>query len=181
MNNIIITYVLDSTAFIRLDFPKILQLENSSFYTTTSVISELKDFHSKSNMDVLFQTGRLRIEDPDITNLKKIKHKIAEFDPFTTLSQTDIDILALAYLKNAQIITNDLNLQNIATNIGIPFFIITGKQIDTLVSWKLKCLSCKTSITEPDSFECPLCGGKLKKFRIPTTSLTKGRGNKNKN
>ncbi|NHJ00660.1 MAG: hypothetical protein EAX86_00900 [Candidatus Heimdallarchaeota archaeon] len=161
----IISFVLDTTVFIRLDFPRILELSVSTFYTTNSVILELKDFRSRSNRDILIQINKLVIEEPNPIYFKEVIAKIRHFDPVTSLSRTDIDVLTLAYQKKVAIITNDLNLQNIAANIGIPFFIVTGKRIKQKIRWKLRCLSCNKILSQADSLKCPLCGGNLKKIR----------------
>ena len=57
-------FVLDSTVFIGLDFPFLQEWKNAIFFTTSTVVSELKDIRSKMNYDILRQSGNLRLNDP---------------------------------------------------------------------------------------------------------------------
>jgi rRNA maturation endonuclease Nob1 len=166
-------FILDSTAFIRLDFPKLIDsqtFKNASFFSTTSISFELKDFRSRMNIEILKESKRLKLITPQTELLEKIKMKISRIDPNTTLSTIDIEILALSQQLGGTIISNDLNLQNAAAHLKIPFKILTGKKITHLRKWKLKCYSCGRSVKN-DSQLCPHCGGRLKKVLVKNDNL----------
>ncbi|UCE12336.1 MAG: hypothetical protein JSV04_09050 [Candidatus Heimdallarchaeota archaeon] len=158
-------YVLDATAFIGLDFPHLQMIPNSKFYTSLKVESELKDFRSRTNMDILKHSGRLQICNPEESLLKDLKRRIQAIDPKTPLSSVDLDILTLALQLKGTLISNDLNLQNAALYLRIPVKIISGKKITHLRKWQLKCLSCG-KIDEKGIRICPSCGGDMKRVQI---------------
>ncbi len=159
--------ILDATAFIGLDFPKLLNLKNVVFYTTNGVISELKDFRSRMNLEVLKQKKNVYIQNPNLDIKILIENKIWKVDPHTTLSSTDIDILVLASQMEGTLMTNDLALQNIGFHLNIPINVISGKMVTHLHQWGLKCGSCGKKIQEK-LINCPECGGKTKRVSIKT-------------
>ncbi|UCG89989.1 MAG: hypothetical protein JSU57_05875 [Candidatus Heimdallarchaeota archaeon] len=158
-------FVLDSTAFIGLDFPQLQSNPNSLFYTTVNVVSELKNFRSRMNLDILKHSGRLQFGTPEITLLKELKGRIQVFDPQTTLSPIDIEVLALTVQLKGTLVSNDLSLQNAALHFKIPIKIISGKKITYLREWQLKCSSCGEIIKDLLRI-CPNCGGFLKRVPI---------------
>lgn len=160
--------ILDTTVFIRLDFPALIESKDFShieFKTVPSIIPELKDFRSKTNFNLMKESGLLKIQEPEAKILHKLIRKIRSIDPQTTLSLVDIDILALTIELNGSLMSNDLKIQNIAAHLGIPIKTLGGKRIDYLERWHLKCRSCGR-ISEVDSKSCNHCGGHLKKIRM---------------
>lgn len=161
--------ILDSTAFIRLDFPVLLDSKifpKAFFFTTSNVISELKDFKSRMNLDIARQSSRLQITEPSPEILKKVVNFIRKKDPRTPLSNTDISILALTLQLKGTLISDDFALQNAATHLQVPIKTLSGKKITHLKEWKLKCKSCGKFIAFSLQ-TCPSCGGQLirKQFR----------------
>jgi UPF0271 protein len=161
--------VLDSTAFIGLDFPKLLSL-NCLFFTTQGVASELKDSRSQMNLDVLKYSDRLKFSSPQNKLIEEVKKRIKLIDQQTPLSQVDIEVLALTLQIKGVLISNDLNLQNAALHLNIPIKVISGKKITHLRKWQLKCKSCGKEIINGAKV-CPICGGALKRVLIETTEL----------
>lgn len=160
-------FVLDATAFIGLDFPQLQMIPNSKFYTSLKVESELKDFRSRTNLDILKHSGRLQICNPKENLLKDIKRRIQAVDPQTSLSSVDLGILTLALELKGTLISNDLHLQNAALYLNIPIKVISGKKITSLREWQLKCMSCG-KIEEKETGICPSCGGDMKRVKIST-------------
>jgi UPF0271 protein len=111
----------------------------------------------------MLQTNKLKVSSPDSHIIKFVKKKILPLDPKTRLSKTDIEVLSLAKQEKGVLVTNDLALQNIAKQINIPIYTITGKEITEIRRAYLKCINCKTVIR--DSYQnCPECGGELKEY-----------------
>ncbi len=165
--------VLDATVFIRTDFPRLIEkyrTSNTFFKTTSGVLFELKDFKSRMNLDLLKESGALIIENPEPSMLKKIKEQITMIDPSTSLSQVDIEVLALASQSTSPLMSNDLEIQNIAIHLKIPLELLGGKKISYKEIWKLKCRSCGR-ISEIKGQKCPYCSGNLKKIRIQKEKL----------
>jgi UPF0271 protein len=155
------TFILDSTAFIRLDFPRIQTIEESTFLTTYSVREELKDFRSRMNLDTMLHSNRLTLISPDPNNIKAMTERLKRVDPIRKLSLTDIEILTLTLEENGVLITNDFAIQNAAHQFKIKTQVVSGKKIKYTRKGILKCTSCNKKFKlQTDS--CPDCGGKLK-------------------
>ena len=162
--------VLDATAFIRLDFPQLQSTNNTIFFTTQSVVSELKDSRSRMNLDILKYSGRLKFSFPQNKIIKELEKQIYSIDPQTSLSYVDIEVLALTLQLEGALVSNDLNLQNVALHLNIPIKVVSGKKILELRKWQLKCKSCGRKINDA-IVNCPFCGGMLKRVLIETTKL----------
>ncbi|MFX0122889.1 MAG: NOB1 family endonuclease [Candidatus Hodarchaeota archaeon] len=156
--------VLDATAFIRLDFPQLQAISNVLFFTTQNVVLELKDPRSQMNLDILKYSDRLKVSSPQNKLVKEMEKRIQLIDPQTTLSSTDIEILALTHQLNGTLVSNDLSLQNIALHYNIPVKVVSGKKITFLRKWQLKCKSCGKK-TEDTVENCSFCGGILKRVQ----------------
>ncbi|MFW9855782.1 MAG: NOB1 family endonuclease [Candidatus Thorarchaeota archaeon] len=167
-------YVLDSTAFIRLDFPDLLFWGKSTtieFYTTPGIVSELKDFRSRVNLDLLSQSTKFSVTEPSSSLVQKVKQEIQVFDPQTSLSQVDIGVISLTlelrdrYNGMVALITSDYRLQNAAGHLKVPIHALTDQKILQLRRWQLKCRSCGET-TDIGGQICPSCGGQLSAVRL---------------
>ncbi|MHA2223775.1 MAG: hypothetical protein ACXAC8_01005 [Candidatus Hodarchaeales archaeon] len=163
-------FILDATAFIRLDFPVLQTIPNVIFYTTLNVQSELKDFRSRMNIDILAQSGKLRYDSPSPHLIQKLKAEIQKKDPMSPLSNVDIEILTLTRYLQGILLSNDFALQNAAIHLDIPIKIISGNKIASLRTWQLNCMSCGR-IATMSAKTCSHCGGRLKRVLIRTTKL----------
>ncbi len=164
MNDYKKKYVLDATVFIGYDFQLLQKLENSQFYTTPSILNELKDFKSRMNFKVLQETKKIIISHPDYKDLILTQKKIEKIDPNTLLSSSDIEILALSWRIGATLITNDYRLQNLAILLNTAIDNLSGKKITKTVKWYLKCKNCG-QIEKNNIDSCSNCNGKLKKIK----------------
>jgi UPF0271 protein len=156
-----IKLILDASAFIGIEFPALLEYQNAIFYTTPSVVKELKDFRSKSNLEVMIEIKDLSIVIPESKTLSNLKHTLKSLDPDQRLSPTDSDVLSLTKDLGGILVSGDLALQNIASLLGIKINNISGKMIKNQRIGKLKCTSCWKIFRKWYS-ECPECGGSLK-------------------
>jgi UPF0271 protein len=154
-------FVLDSSVFIRLDFPIIQSISEATFFSPYSVKEELKDFRSKTNLELLIQTEKIKMQSPDLRIVNKVKTELKVIDPGHKLSQTDIEVISLAWEKKGTVLSNDLAVQNAAVHLKIPIQIISGKKIDRVMSGYLKCKGC-SSVFYSDFPQCPNCGSALK-------------------
>jgi UPF0271 protein len=146
-----------------MDFPILQTLKVKKFLTAHSVIDELIDFRSKMNFDVLRQSTKLEVTSPNPQEFKKFSEKIYSLDPNTRLSDTDIQVLAIAWQVKGVVLTNDLAMQNIARQMNITTRVISGKEVKEVRKSRLQCKSCK-KIFRISSQQCPDCGGVLKQY-----------------
>jgi UPF0271 protein len=140
--------VLDSSAFFT----------SASFtgelYTTSSVISELRDLSSKTRFDLLRETG-LQVMDPDRESIIRVRETAVRRGEAEDLSLTDIEVLALALQLEACIVSDDYALQNVARSLRITVIPIRQNGARN-IRWKFRCSGCGRYYTKPG--ECPVCG-----------------------
>lgn len=132
-------YILDSAA--------LLNSENFSFekkhtyFATSNVLEEWKDFRSKSLAENAMSNGLLTIQDPcplsiQITNQKCMESGIE-------LSDADISVVALAVEFRGRpekftVITDDYSVQNILKKLKISFRGVIQGEIKKARSFKKK-------------------------------------------
>jgi len=130
--------------------------------TTPKVIEEVKDPESRLLLESLISAGKVRVMMPSKDSIEKVKEKALETGELGELSDADIEILALAYELKGELFTDDYNLQNIATLLGLKFRTLK-KGIKKVIKWRYVCVGCgKKFETQPPDDVCPDCGSKVR-------------------
>ena len=156
-----VSRVLDASAFYA-GIPFSSEIES---YTTPIVYDEIK--HIKKNHDaieVLFETGRLKIREPDSESINFIKNKAQETGDLQQLSKEDVSVLALCIELKGELISDDFAILNVAKNLGVRVSSIMTKGIEDVGKWIHYCVGCGKSFSKES--ECPLCGNPLKRKLI---------------
>ena len=149
--------MLDATAF----YAGIPFRSQDSYYVTTSVYEEIK--HIKKNhgaLEVLLNSKRLIIREPDDKFLKKIRNIAKKTGDLDSLSDEDISSIALSLELNTALISDDFAVSNVAKQVGLVIIPIMTKGIKIVGKWIHYCSSCGISSKE---VTCPNCGNKLRK------------------
>ncbi len=89
------------------------------FYTTPSVIDEIKDLRSRSIVDVGITDGNLIAMKPAEASVEFVRAKARELGLQKKLSKTDIEVLALAWEMKDEVWTDDKAMRRLATKLGI--------------------------------------------------------------
>ena len=150
--------ILDSSAF----YAGIPFSSNEPSITTSDVYNEIK--HIKKDHDaiqILIETKRLKISDPEQRFVTTVKNAAKKSGDFPNLSQEDISIIALSLQYNAELITDDFAVSNVAKNLSIKVIPIMTNGIKKIVTWVYYCPGCKTNFSEIKN--CPNCGNRLKR------------------
>ena len=150
--------ILDSSAF----YAGIPFSSNEPSITTSDVYNEIK--HIKKDHDaiqILIETKRLKISDPEQRFVTTVKNAAKKSGDFPNLSQEDISIIALSLQHNAELITDDFAVSNVAKNLSIKVIPIMTNGIKKIVTWVYYCPGCKTNFSEIKN--CPNCGNRLKR------------------
>ena len=171
--------VLDTSAFLAGFDPFSVSEEE---VTVPMVEDEIK---AKSMSWVRFKTavenGKLKIKMPSEEYANKVKASAKRVGDAFFLSETDLQVLALALeLKaeghTAQIVTDDYSIQNVATNIGIDFVSLATLGIRRLLEWVRYCPACHRQYpADYQSTTCSVCGTALKRKPRRTAKKLKGR------
>lgn len=132
-------------------------------YTTKEVYEELKDFISRSIAEASVLQRQMVVVEAKEELKDSVRKKAKELG--LKLSDADVSILALALeMKNATVISDDFSLQNLARVLGIKVKGAT-REIKKVYRFVFMCPFCKFTGKRPG--ECPNCGTKLKKLKIP--------------
>jgi len=150
--------ILDSSAF----YAGIPFSSNEPCITTSDVYNEIK--HIKKDHDaiqILIETKRLKISDPEQRFVTTVKNAAKKSGDFPNLSQEDVSIIALSLQYDAELITDDFAVSNVAKNLSIKVIPIMTNGIKKIVTWVYYCPGCKTNFSEIKN--CPNCGNRLKR------------------
>jgi endoribonuclease Nob1 len=159
--------VLDTSAFVAGFDPFTIREEQIA---PPMVEEEVK----RNNMTLLrfsmaVENGRLKIFAPSQQFLQKVKTCATSVGDSFFLSETDVQVLALALeIKERgdtpQIMTDDYSIQNVATKLGLEYVALATFGIRRVLSWIRYCPACHR--TYPANFKettCLVCGTELKR------------------
>ena len=99
---------------------------------------------------------------------EEIKNAARKTGDLEKLSETDIDVLALAKELGVTLVSDDYNIQNVAEKIGIKYISVFNKRISKFFVWRKYCPACKKYLGS-ELNECPTCGTALK--RVPSKKV----------
>lgn len=126
------------------------------------------------------ENNRLKVKAPSEEYRNRAKTSASKVGDSFFLSETDLQILALALELRAegcasQIVTDDYSIQNVATQIGIDFVSLATLGIRRLLEWIRYCPACYREYpADHNSTKCAVCGTALKRKPRKTASNLKG-------
>ena len=170
--------VLDTSAFLA-GFDPFSVSENQ--VTVPKVEEEIR---GNSMTMVRFKTavenGKVKVKAPSEDFWNRIKASANKVGDSFFLSETDLQILAVALELKAegctpQIVTDDYSIQNVATHNGIEFVSLATFGIRRLLEWIRYCPACHREYpADYNSTTCPVCGTALKRKPRRATKSLKG-------
>lgn len=172
-------FIFDTNIFLTgIDF----NLFQGKIYTTPSIIEEVKvRKYTEKNRNILnkitaaIESKKLELLSPEKKSVRKIKDVAIRTGDFKALSDADKGLIALAWElvesknENVTIFTNDYSVENVCSELDIPFSPLFKKGIKTKIIWQVYCPNCGTIHKNSELNEiCENCGSKLK--RRPKTN-----------
>ena len=159
------TYILDTSAILS---GKFLNLDDAELFTTNSVSKEINPGGRDYQNFQFLKEKVLTILSPSKKSVTYVKDKSADTGDIDRLSDTDLDILSLAYqLKNDNkdpiILTDDFSIQNVAEFLKLRYKGINQKIITKKLIWTYRCRGCGKKF-EDNIKICPICGANTKKI-----------------
>ncbi len=156
-------FILDSTIVIHISPDQWPFSEKDEIIIPCDVFEETKSLQSKMNLDVLTQTKNIQFLDPSITSLKIIKEYAQSTGDIFSLSNYDLQVLALGIdHSDYTILSDDHAIQNVAkiANIKVKhsFSFIRKKRI---YFWK--CVVCGQKYNTKVK-SCIECGSPVKRY-----------------
>jgi UPF0271 protein len=169
--------VLDTSAFVAGFDPF---FSNEEQMTVPKVEEEIKrNSMVKMRFETALESGRVKVKAPTQEFLNQAKTSSNKVGDSVKLSETDIELLALALELKAkgyepQIVTDDYSIQNVATQMGIEFLALATFGIKRLFEWIRYCPACYREYpANSSSKECQVCGTELKRKPRRTTKKLK--------
>ena len=166
--------IFDTNIFLTgIDFTLI----DGLIYTTPSIIEEIKvERYSKQNENILnkiyaaLHNNKLIIKSPKRSYIEKVNNKSKSTGDFKALSNVDKELISLAlelgetYKTTVQLFSNDYSIENVCSELNIPFFSLYKEGIKSKITWEVYCPHCKSSHDAEDLFKiCEMCGSRLKR------------------
>lgn len=158
-------YVLDASAFMIGG----IEFHPGISYTTDSVVREVKaNIIQKARLEGLIASKVLKVCSPDYMFIDLIKKKSIELGEETSLSDTDVEVLALALELSTKglevtLISDDYSVQNVAGLLGLKWMGIKYTGISRIVQWKMVCELCRHETYGTKIKTCPRCGVKMRR------------------
>jgi endoribonuclease Nob1 len=115
------------------------------------------------------ENGKVKIKAPSEEYWNKVKASAKEVGDAFFLSETDLQLLALASELKAEgyapkIVTDDYSIQNVATQLGIEFVSLATFGIKRLLEWIRYCPACHRKYpADYKETTCEICGTELKR------------------
>ncbi|MHA1399165.1 MAG: NOB1 family endonuclease [Candidatus Heimdallarchaeaceae archaeon] len=156
-------YIIDSTLLIHILPNEWPFNESDSLILPAQVIDEMKSFQSKSILELLKEEKNVMFTTPSKDSLKKVMILAKKTGDFNSLSQYDLQILALALdYPNYIILSDDHAIQNVGRvyNIKVqPYF----SKITKRRSYYWKCVVCGEKYNQKIE-HCVECGSPVKRY-----------------
>jgi UPF0271 protein len=159
--------VLDTSAFLAGFDPFSLGEEQ---VTVPKVHDEIKtNSMAQVRFNIAVENGKVKIKMPHEEYSNKIKTSASKVGDSYLLSETDMQLLALALELKTQgefpeIITDDYSIQNVAKQNGIEFYALATFGIRRLLEWIRYCPACHREYPINSSCRaCQICGTELKR------------------
>ncbi len=157
--------VVDSSSFFYG-----FQLEGGNeYFTTESVLEEIRGRGMRKSIENMMPF--LNVSVPSQSSVMKVRRVAKDTGDLDQLSHTDLELIALAEVENATILTNDLAIQNVCRKIGVSYQSFGGKEIKEEIEWKYRCKGCGR-VFDKKMAECPYCGSELRKFPRRRKTIT---------
>lgn len=168
--------VLDTSALIAGFDPLSIEGEH---YTVPKVKDEIaEDSMADVRFKIAVENGKLRVRIPNEISLSRIKASATVVGDTFFLSETDLQVLALALELKTEgytplIVTDDYSIQNVANQVGIEFVSLATYGIRRRLHWIRYCPACHRKYpADSKQKTCEVCGTPLKRKPVKGKSMS---------
>ncbi|MFX1567283.1 MAG: NOB1 family endonuclease [Promethearchaeota archaeon] len=167
-------FIFDTNIFLTgIDF-NVLAAE---IYTSPLIIEEVQDSrYTEKNRNIInkinvsIETKKLTIKSPEFKYIKKVNQISRKTGDIKALSNADKEIIALALElmensnKDVKIYSNDYSIENVCSELNIPFSPLYKDGINSKIIWEIYCPQCKKIHNAEELNQvCETCGSKLRR------------------
>ncbi len=173
LNKLVI--VMDTSALLakyHLQIPSYL----GEIIVPSRVVEEVRDEENKSALTLGLEINRVKVVSPPVEVVSKVVRVAKNIGEHSTLSKTDIEVAATAYMYKQSgcrvvVFTDDYALQNLLAYLEIPFKPLRTTGIKQLLKYRVYCPVCGYVSFDLYEETCPICGSKLVKKVISRKQL----------
>lgn len=149
--------VLDTSGILHSD----LDFSSCDYVITNSVLQELHDENSRLMVEHGIRNGYIKVREPKVEIIEKVKKTARETGDLYKLSNADIDVIALALENKAVVISDDYSIQNLAKILNLRYQTTAQEGIKKNYKWEKVCGAC--GLKHSAEFKtCEVCGSKLR-------------------
>ena len=154
------TYVLDTGVLVSTWTDKNV---DAIFITTPSIIAEVRNRLSRFRAETLFLLEKMTERTPNEEDIKRVESVSTLAGDKAVLSQSDIELIALALSITREeidttLVSTDFAVLNTASHLGLNI-LDPNKKFGQEITWGMRCPACNfKSKTPTRDNECPVCG-----------------------
>lgn len=154
-------YILDTSAILSgKDIPL-----SETLYVTPKVMNEISEGGRWYKKFQRMRAGGMQVVSPSGSCIEQVKKQAKRTGDHLRLSETDVEVVALAIQMDGTILTDDYSIQNIAKSMNIDYQGVAQEEIDEEYEWNYRCEKCGRWYKE-EKEECKICGGDIKTVRL---------------
>ncbi len=152
--------LLDTSVIYRSD----LDFSAGSYVITNKVLLEIRDETVKSVLYSALRKGKMDVEEPGSGYIKKVREKAGETGDLQRLSDTDIELIALALERRYLLLSDDYSIQNMCRHLDIEYLGSIQDGIKSMLEWFMVCEGCGRRIPYDATMKkCSVCGSGLRR------------------
>jgi len=158
------TYILDTSALLS---GKPINTAGCPLVSTPGVAGELRPGGRDYRTFQLLCEKGMCIHEPSEGSLARCREAAARSGDHARLSQTDLEVLAVALDINADpeqeavVLSDDYSIQNLATILQVKYLGLSQQGITRSIKWVVCCPGCGRQFADNVSV-CPVCGTKTR-------------------
>lgn len=111
---------------------------------------------------------------PSATAVKRVMEVAGRTGDTVNLSETDVEVLALALELGCPVATDDYDIQNTAAVLGLEVIKGVQRGITRIIKWRFRCTGCGRYYRRKHDV-CPVCGSPLRPVPASTQRLSSSR------
>ncbi|MBU0761762.1 MAG: hypothetical protein KKD39_01950 [Candidatus Altiarchaeota archaeon] len=147
--------VLDASGMLRSNH----DFRRGDYLIPECVLHEIKLEKDRDALDASVRAGYVRVADPVDASREAVISASKQTGDYPVLSPQDIDVLALAYERDAAIASDDYAIQNTAKKLGIKTLSTCVEGIKKEIIWSYVCGGCGKKADSTGV--CGVCGHKI--------------------
>ena len=166
--------VFDANIFLTgIDF----NLIDAEIYTTRNIIKEVTvKKYAEQNRNIIYKiqaaiySKKLTVKSPLEEYVQKIERESKKTGEIKALSRADKELIALTLEliettdKRVVIYTNDYSMENLCSEMEIPYSSLIQEGIKSKIIWQIFCPFCNDVFEAEDlNKKCEICGTRLRR------------------